>query len=115
MKKYIVALTADERQALLDLISAGKAAAEVLIEPGTGHIKGMAVDRELGPDSERGKTWINFAADASHGSSIGMQAGSTFKAFTLAAAFRCSSARSPCRTASPWGMKVCTSRWYRAK
>ncbi|WP_289009462.1 transglycosylase domain-containing protein [uncultured Thermomonospora sp.] len=66
--------------------SAGKAAAEVLIEPGTGHIKGMAVDRELGPDSERGKTWINFAADASHGSSIGMQAGSTFKAFTLAAA-----------------------------
>ncbi|MBA9003570.1 MULTISPECIES: penicillin-binding protein [Thermomonospora] len=66
--------------------SAGKAAAEVLIEPGTGKIKGMVVDRKLGPNSERGKTWINFAADASHGSSIGMQAGSTFKAFTLAAA-----------------------------
>ncbi|SEG46556.1 Membrane carboxypeptidase (penicillin-binding protein) [Thermomonospora echinospora] len=66
--------------------SAGKAAAEVLVEPGTGEIKGMVVDRKLGPDSERGKTWINFAADASHGSSIGMQAGSTFKAFTLAAA-----------------------------
>ncbi|HEX2315246.1 MAG TPA: penicillin-binding protein [Thermomonospora sp.] len=66
--------------------SAGKAAAEVLIQPGTGHIRGMVVDRKLGPDSERGKTWINFAADASHGSSIGMQAGSTFKAFTLAAA-----------------------------
>ncbi|REE96147.1 membrane peptidoglycan carboxypeptidase [Thermomonospora umbrina] len=66
--------------------SAGKAAAEVLIQPGTGRIRGMVVDRRLGPDSERGKTWINFAADASHGSSIGMQAGSTFKAFTLAAA-----------------------------
>jgi len=66
--------------------SAGKAAAEVLIEPGTGKIRGMVIDRELGPDSERGKTWINFAADASHGSSIGMQAGSTFKVFTLAAA-----------------------------
>jgi membrane peptidoglycan carboxypeptidase len=66
--------------------SAGKAAAEVLIEPGTGAIKGMAVDRKLGPDQQRGKTWINFAADASHGASIGMQAGSTFKAFTLAAA-----------------------------
>lgn len=66
--------------------SAGKAAAEVLVEPGTGHIKGMAVDRKLGPDKERGKTWINFAADADHGASIGMQAGSTFKAFTLAAA-----------------------------
>ncbi|GAA1582184.1 transglycosylase domain-containing protein [Actinomadura kijaniata] len=68
------------------LNSARKAAAEALVEPGTGHIKGMAVDRLLGPDRERGKTWINFAADASHGSSIGMQAGSTFKAFTLAAA-----------------------------
>jgi membrane peptidoglycan carboxypeptidase len=66
--------------------SAGKAAAEVLIEPGTGAIKGMAVDRKLGPDQKRGKTWINFAADASHGASIGMQAGSTFKVFTLAAA-----------------------------
>ncbi|MFI6518281.1 transglycosylase domain-containing protein [Spirillospora sp. NPDC050679] len=66
--------------------SAGKAAAQALVQPGTGQIKGMAVDRKLGPDKERGKTWINFAADASHGSSIGMQAGSTFKAFTLAAA-----------------------------
>ncbi|MFC5751946.1 penicillin-binding protein [Actinomadura rugatobispora] len=66
--------------------SAGKAAAEALVEPGTGEIKGLVVDRRLGPDAERGKTWINFAADASHGSSIGMQAGSTFKAFTLAAA-----------------------------
>ncbi|MFG2085650.1 penicillin-binding protein [Spirillospora sp. NPDC048824] len=66
--------------------SAHKAAAEAMVEPGTGEIKAMVVDRELGPDEERGKTWINFAADASHGSSIGMQAGSTFKAFTLAAA-----------------------------
>ncbi|WP_227022946.1 penicillin-binding protein [Actinomadura rubrobrunea] len=66
--------------------SAGKAAAEALVEPGTGAIRGMAVDRDLGSDRERGKTWINFAADASHGSSIGMQAGSTFKVFTLAAA-----------------------------
>jgi membrane peptidoglycan carboxypeptidase len=66
--------------------SAGKAAAEALIEPGTGAIRGLAVDRQLGPDKERGKTWINFAADASHGSSIGMQAGSTFKVFTLARA-----------------------------
>ncbi|WP_242900909.1 penicillin-binding protein [Actinomadura terrae] len=66
--------------------SAHKAAAEAMVEPGTGEIKAMVVDRTLGPDRERGKTWINFAADADHGSSIGMQAGSTFKAFTLAAA-----------------------------
>jgi membrane peptidoglycan carboxypeptidase len=66
--------------------SAHKAAAETLVEPGTGEIKGMAVDRLLGPNRERGKTWINFAADADHGASIGMPAGSTFKVFTLAAA-----------------------------
>ncbi|MBD2896664.1 Biosynthetic peptidoglycan transglycosylase [Actinomadura sp. RB99] len=66
--------------------SAHKAAAEAMVEPGTGRITAMAVDRRLGSDRVRGKTWINFAADADHGSSIGMQAGSTFKAFTLAAA-----------------------------
>ncbi|MEO5877975.1 MAG: penicillin-binding protein [Streptosporangiaceae bacterium] len=63
------------------------AAAQTLIEPGTGEIKGMDVDRKLGDDREWGKTWINFAADADHGTSIGMAAGSTFKVFTLAAAF----------------------------
>jgi membrane peptidoglycan carboxypeptidase len=66
--------------------SARKAAAEALVEPGTGEIKGMVIDRKLGPDKQRGKTWINFAADQSHGSSIGMPSGSTFKVFTLAAA-----------------------------
>ncbi|MFD0685128.1 penicillin-binding protein [Actinomadura fibrosa] len=66
--------------------SARKAAAEAMVQPGTGEIKAMVVDRKLGSDRVRGKTWINFAADASHGSSIGMQAGSTFKVFTLAAA-----------------------------
>jgi membrane peptidoglycan carboxypeptidase len=66
--------------------SAHKAAAEAMVQPGTGRIKAMVVDRRLGSDKVRGKTWINFAADADHGSSIGMQAGSTFKAFTLAAA-----------------------------
>jgi membrane peptidoglycan carboxypeptidase len=65
---------------------AHKAAAEVLVKPGTGEVKAMVVDRRLGPDRERGKTWINFAADASHGASVGMQSGSTFKVFTLAAA-----------------------------
>jgi membrane peptidoglycan carboxypeptidase len=66
--------------------SSHKAAAEVLVEPGTGEVKAMVVDRELGPAEKRGKTWVNFAADSDHGTSIGMQAGSTFKIFTLAAA-----------------------------
>ncbi|GAA3200487.1 transglycosylase domain-containing protein [Actinocorallia longicatena] len=64
-----------------------KAAAEVLVRPGTGEVLGMDVDRALGDNGEPGKTWINFAADQDHGTSIGMPAGSTFKAFTLAAAF----------------------------
>jgi membrane peptidoglycan carboxypeptidase len=63
-----------------------KAAAEALVEPGTGAVKAMAVDRDLGPAEKKGKTWVNFAADSDHGTSIGMQAGSTFKVFTLAAA-----------------------------
>ena len=63
-----------------------KGAAEVLIQPGTGAIRAMAIDRAMGPDDQRGKTWINFAADADHGASLGMQAGSTFKIFTLATA-----------------------------
>jgi membrane peptidoglycan carboxypeptidase len=66
--------------------SSHKAAAEALIEPGTGEVKAMVVDRDLGPAEKRGKTWVNFAADSDHGTSIGMQAGSTFKIFTLAAA-----------------------------
>ncbi len=66
--------------------SAHKAAAEVLVQPGTGQVKAMVVDRDLGPAQERGKTWVDFAADADHGTSIGMQAGSVFKVFTLAAA-----------------------------
>jgi membrane peptidoglycan carboxypeptidase len=66
--------------------SSHKAAAEVLVQPGTGAVKAMAVDRALGPSEKVGKTWVNFAADGDHGTSLGMQAGSTFKVFTLAAA-----------------------------
>ncbi|MFW6642192.1 transglycosylase domain-containing protein [Nocardiopsis algeriensis] len=64
-----------------------KVAAELVIEPGTGHILGMAQSRNYGPDeSKLGETSINFTTDADRGGSIGFQAGSTFKAITLAAA-----------------------------
>jgi membrane peptidoglycan carboxypeptidase len=66
--------------------SSGKAAAEVLVRPGTGEITAMAIDRKLGDSSKRGMMWVNLAADSDHGSSLGMQAGSTFKVFTLATA-----------------------------
>ncbi len=68
--------------------SSGKAAAEVLIRPGTGEITAMAIDRKLGDSSKPGKMWVNLAADSDHGSSLGMQAGSTFKVFTLAEALK---------------------------
>ncbi|MDN3352522.1 transglycosylase domain-containing protein [Actinomadura sp. DC4] len=68
--------------------SSGKAAAEVLVRPGTGAITAMAIDRKLGDSGKRGKMWVNLAADSDHGSSLGMQAGSTFKVFTLAEALR---------------------------
>jgi membrane peptidoglycan carboxypeptidase len=68
--------------------SSGKAAAEVLVRPGTGEITAMAIDRKLGDSSKRGLMWVNLAADSDHGSSLGMQAGSTFKVFTLAEALR---------------------------
>ncbi|WP_158079109.1 transglycosylase domain-containing protein [Actinomadura sp. CNU-125] len=79
------------------------AAAEAMVEPGTGRIKAMAVGREMGDGTERGKTWINFAVDASHGSSIGMQAGSTFKPFTLAAALD---------EGMPFGTRIMAPRSY---
>jgi membrane peptidoglycan carboxypeptidase len=62
------------------------ASAEALVQPGTGLIRGIAQDRSMGSDKQRGKTWIDFAADSDHGGSIGMPSGSTFKIFTLATA-----------------------------
>ncbi|GAB3892147.1 hypothetical protein GCM10027612_39200 [Microbispora bryophytorum subsp. camponoti] len=67
-------------------------ASETMIEPGTGRIRAMAVskrygrnphDRDLGP-----ATTYNLAADMAHGGGLGLQAGSTFKVFTLATALK---------------------------
>ncbi|GAB3206417.1 transglycosylase domain-containing protein [Marinactinospora endophytica] len=64
-----------------------KVAAQVLIEPGSGEIRAMVQSRNYGPDEANlGETSINFATDANRGGSTGFQAGSTFKAITLAAA-----------------------------
>jgi membrane peptidoglycan carboxypeptidase len=56
------------------------AAAIDMVQPGTGAVLGMAVDRVYG--SGRGQTRVDLAA----GGQSGFQAGSTFKLFTLAAA-----------------------------
>ena len=60
----------------------GVVAVSDVVEPGTGHIKAMAIDRRYGTESDKGETKLNYAT----GGSLGFQAGSTFKAFYLAAA-----------------------------
>lgn len=59
-------------------------AAEVMVQPNNGAIRAMAVNAPYGPG--KGQNFVNWAVDASHGTSLGFQAGSSFKIFTLAAA-----------------------------
>lgn len=63
----------------------GKAAAITLVEPGTGKIVAMAQNRLWGT-SGVGMTTYNYNATMAYGGTRGMQAGSTFKAFVIAAA-----------------------------
>jgi membrane peptidoglycan carboxypeptidase len=53
-----------------------------VVEPATGRIQGMAVNRTFG--NAKGQTRVNLAT----GGSTGFQAGSTFKVFVLAAALQ---------------------------
>jgi len=63
----------------------GKVAAITMVQPGTGNIVAMAQNRKYG--NGPGHTFINYNVNADdHGSQEGAAAGSTFKAFTLAAA-----------------------------
>ncbi|MFM8894441.1 MAG: transglycosylase domain-containing protein [Actinomycetales bacterium] len=62
-----------------------RAAAVSMVEPGTGNILAMAQNRLWGT-SGVGRTTYNYNVDRKHGGTIGMQAGSTFKIFALAAA-----------------------------
>jgi membrane peptidoglycan carboxypeptidase len=62
--------------------------AQAMVQPGTGKIKAIAVSKGYGPRRKRGETSINLAADEAHGGRAGLQAGSTFKAFTLATALK---------------------------
>jgi membrane peptidoglycan carboxypeptidase len=58
-----------------------------MIQPGTGLIVAMAQSRPvMGTDTKKGETYFNYSATQSMGGGLGYQAGSTFKAFTAAAA-----------------------------
>jgi membrane peptidoglycan carboxypeptidase len=62
-------------------------AAMDMVEPGTGRILAMAQSRPvMGPDEKAGETYWNYSAGLDMGGAQGFQAGSTFKAFTAAAA-----------------------------
>jgi len=62
-----------------------RAAAISMVQPGTGNVMAMTQNREWGT-SGRGKTTYNYNVGTDMGGTIGMQAGSTFKVFTIAAA-----------------------------
>ncbi|MFG1752590.1 transglycosylase domain-containing protein [Streptosporangium sandarakinum] len=67
-------------------------AAEAMVEPGTGRIRAMAASKKYGRNSGNAnngpRTTYNLPADVAHGGGMGFQAGSTFKAFTLATALK---------------------------
>ena len=58
-----------------------------MVEPGTGLVVAMAQSRpEMGDDAKEGETYWNYSVSPAMGGAQGFQAGSTFKAFTAAAA-----------------------------
>ncbi|MEZ5184347.1 MAG: transglycosylase domain-containing protein [Candidatus Nanopelagicales bacterium] len=61
-----------------------KAAAVAMVTPQTGEVVALAQNREWGTKG-KGKTTYNYAVDQKDGGTTGMQAGSTFKIFTIAA------------------------------
>jgi membrane peptidoglycan carboxypeptidase len=57
-----------------------------VVEPGTGNVMAVAQSRPMGRKKKQGETYLNYIVPEQYGDSRGFQAGSTFKAFTLAAA-----------------------------
>ncbi|MGL5809840.1 MAG: penicillin-binding protein [Nocardioides sp.] len=57
-----------------------------MVEPGTGAVRALAQSRPMGRKEKQGETFLNYVVPSRLGDSNGFQAGSTFKAFTLAAA-----------------------------
>jgi membrane peptidoglycan carboxypeptidase len=64
------------------------AAAEVLIQPGTGWIRAIAVDRPYGTSSSADQDSIDYAVDSAQNGGLGVQTGSSSKLFTLITALK---------------------------
>lgn len=94
----------------------GKAAAIAMVHPQTGEVVALAQSRLWGTKG-KGKTTYNYAVDVKDGGTTGMQAGSTFKIFTLAAAMEAGvspfqvldSSDDKTFAAGPWG---CTDNYF---
>lgn len=67
---------------------AGVGSAISVVEPGTGKILAMAQNTGFGNKKSNGFTAVNYNVDRAYGGGSGFQTGSTFKAFTLAAALK---------------------------
>jgi membrane peptidoglycan carboxypeptidase len=65
---------------------AGNAATEVLIQPGTGRVRAIALDRPYG--NGPGQTTVNYAVDTKFNGGQGVQTGSSSKLFTLLTALK---------------------------
>ena len=59
---------------------------EVLIQPGTGYIRAIAVNRLFGTGT--GHTTVDYAVNTPYGASAGVQTGSSSKIFTLVTALK---------------------------
>jgi membrane peptidoglycan carboxypeptidase len=67
----------------------GVAAAEAVVEPGTGKVLAISVNKPYGQDAKQGQNTIDYAVDRKYGGGDrGFPAGSTFKLFVLAAALK---------------------------
>ncbi len=62
------------------------AIAEVLVQPGTGNVRAMAIDRPYGYG--RGQTTLNYAVGPQYDGTQGVQIGSAGKVYTMVAALR---------------------------
>jgi membrane peptidoglycan carboxypeptidase len=59
---------------------------EALIQPGTGNIRGIAVNQPYG--NARGQTTVDYAAPKAYDGGVGVQTGSSSKIFTLLTALK---------------------------
>ncbi|WP_141782396.1 penicillin-binding protein [Nocardioides albertanoniae] len=60
-----------------------------MVEPGNGRVRALAQSRPMGDNKKKGQSYLNYLVPKEKaGDSNGFQAGSTFKAFTLASAIQ---------------------------